>query len=171
MARARSGPLSGAIRKTPPLDKSTLMDAIDFISLAGKLVAANAHDAACRTAVSRAYYGVFHLAKDFLTELGFPPPRTANVHVFVQHCLMGSGQSIACTAASLLSDLHAARNRADYQLSNHTIGKQPVAMLCLETAHEIRTSLLKCAQSPTKEQIHAGITTYLRRVSRPPELT
>jgi uncharacterized protein (UPF0332 family) len=64
------------------------MNPDDFISLAGKLAAnANADEATYRTAVSRAYYGAFHLAATFLAELGFAAPRMANVHVFVQHHL------------------------------------------------------------------------------------
>lgn len=60
------------------------MNPDDFVSLAGKLAAnANADEATYRTAVSRAYYGAFHLAAAFLAELGFVAPRTANVHVFV----------------------------------------------------------------------------------------
>jgi uncharacterized protein (UPF0332 family) len=146
------------------------MDAVDFILLAGKLAAsANAHEAVCRTAVSRSYYGAFHLAAAFLAELGFFAPRTANVHVFVQHHLTGSGQPSACTAASLLSDLHAARNRADYQLSNPKAGTHAVAKWCVELAHEIRTALLQCAQSPAKEHVRAGITAYLQRISGTPE--
>ena len=146
-----------------------MMDAVDFISLAGKLAAsAKAGEATYRTSASRAYYGAFHLAAAFLAELGFSAPRTANVHVFVQHHLHGSGHPSACRAASLLADLHAMRNRADYQLSNQTVGTQAVAKLCVETAHEIQTSLLACAQSPNRKQVRNGVTAYLQRISQTP---
>ena len=142
------------------------MDPIDFISLAGRLAAtADADEAAYRTAVSRAYYGVFHLAASLLAELGFSAPRTANVHVFVQHHLNGSGHPSACTAASLLSDLHAARNRADYQLGHYKAGTQAVAKLSVETAHEIRSALLGCSQPPTREQIRTGIAAYVQQIT------
>ena len=142
------------------------MDPDDFISLAGKLAAtANSDEAVYRTAVSRAYYGAFHLAASLLGELGFSAPRTANAHVFVQHHLNGSGQSSACIAASLLSDLHAARNRADYQLDRDTAGTHAVALLCVETAHEIRTALLECSQPPMREQVRKGIAAYVKRIS------
>jgi len=52
---------------------------------------------------------------------------------------------------------------------NHTAGTQAVAKLRVETAHEIRTVLLECAQSPTREQVRTGITAYLRQVSRTPQ--
>jgi uncharacterized protein (UPF0332 family) len=142
------------------------MDPVDFISLAGKLAAtANADDAAYRTAVSRAYYGAFHLAALFLAELGFSAPRTANVHVFVQHHLNGSRQLPACTAASLLSDLHAARNRADYQLGHDTVGTQAVAKWSVEMAHQIRAALLECSQSPIREQVRTGTSAYVQRIT------
>lgn len=138
----------------------------DFISVAGRLAAtANSEEAVYRTAVSRAYYGAFHLAASLLKDLGFSAPRTANVHVFVQHCLNGSGQSSACIAASLLGDLHAARIRADYQLDRTTVGTHAVAMLCVEMAHEIRTALLECWETPTREHVRTGIAAYLDRIS------
>jgi len=138
----------------------------DFISLAGRLAAtANAEEAVYRTAVSRAYYGTFHLALSLLNELGFHAPRTANVHVFVQHHLNASGQSSACIAASLLSDLHAARNRADYQLGRNTAGTHAIAKFCVETAHEIRTALSECAQSPIREHVRNGVAAYVQRIS------
>ena len=121
-------------------------------------------EATYRTAVSRAYCA-FHLATSFLAELGFSAPRTANVHVFVQYHLNGSDQPAALNAASLLSDLHAARNRADYQLSNHTAETQAFAKLCVETAHEVRDALLACRQSPIREQVHTGITAYVQRIA------
>ena len=47
-----------------------MMTGDKFISLAGKVASGTQSDeATCRTAVSRAYYGAFHVAKDFLTSL------------------------------------------------------------------------------------------------------
>jgi uncharacterized protein (UPF0332 family) len=144
------------------------MDPVDFISLSGKLAAAaNGDQATYRTAVSRAYYGAFHLATSLLAELGFAAPRTANVHVFLQHHLNGSGHPSARVAASLLSDLHAARNRADYQLGHHTAGTQAVAKLCVERAHEVRNALSECSQSPAREQVLNGIAAYVHRLTGP----
>lgn len=142
------------------------MNADDFLSLAGKLAAStDAGEATYRSAVSRAYYGAFHLAKSLLGELGHSAPRTANVHVFVQHHLNGSGQPSACMAASLLSDLHAARNQADYQLDNDSAGTQAVAKLSVETAHEIRSALVNCAETQAREQVVAGLAAYAQRIA------
>jgi len=60
------------------------MDGSDFIALAGKLAAGPAAgEATYRTAVSRAYYGAFHIARSFLAELGLQPVGNANVHALV----------------------------------------------------------------------------------------
>jgi hypothetical protein len=49
------------------------MDPHDFLLLAARL--SNSSDQAdLRTAVSRAYYAAFHVARDFLTALGFRTP-------------------------------------------------------------------------------------------------
>jgi uncharacterized protein (UPF0332 family) len=142
------------------------MNADDFLSLAGKFAAStHAGEATYRSAVSRAYYGAFHLASSLLAELGHSAPRTANVHIFVQHHLNGSSQLSACTAASLASDLHAARNRADYQLDNDSAGTQAVAKLSVETAHEIRSALVKCAEPPAREQMLTGLAAYAERIA------
>jgi uncharacterized protein (UPF0332 family) len=142
-----------------------MMDGDEFIALAGKLAAsADAGEATYRTAVSRAYYGAFHLAMSFLEELGFSAPRTANVHVYVQHHLNGSDLPDACRAASLLSDLHAARNKADYQLGNTTVATQAFAMLRVEMAHEVRSAVTACKRSPTREQVRSGIAAYVRKI-------
>lgn len=58
----------------PPRDKPTLMDSVDFISLAGKLAAAaNAEEAGYRTAVSSDYNGGgFTSLYRFLRNSAFP---------------------------------------------------------------------------------------------------
>ena len=52
----------------------------EFIILAGKL-ATSADEASLRSAVSRAYYGAFHLAIQFLNDIERPVPQNANAHV------------------------------------------------------------------------------------------
>ena len=47
----------------------------DFIILAGRL-ATSADEASLRSAVSRAYYGAFHLALRFLEDIERPVPKT-----------------------------------------------------------------------------------------------
>jgi uncharacterized protein (UPF0332 family) len=140
------------------------MDGNDFIALAGKLAAPPAADeAACRTAISRAYYGAFHVARSLLTELGFAAVGNANVHGFVQHYLNGSGDPQACRAASLLSHLQMARNKADYRLDDRQFGARE-AMLIVERAHLAVSAIDACRAEDERETIRQGIIAYEQKV-------
>jgi uncharacterized protein (UPF0332 family) len=70
------------------------MNGSDFLHLAIQLGQSN-DEARLRTAVSRAYYGVFHLAKDLLAEFGVQFPATEKQHSKLPHCLINSGCSSA----------------------------------------------------------------------------
>src|SRR5262245_21874293 len=87
----------------------------DFISLAGRL-AASRDEAALRTAVSRAYYGAFHLAIAFLAEIDCPV--STNDHAEPVRRLSNSGNENAITAGRMLNDLQGARIRADYKFND-----------------------------------------------------
>lgn len=141
------------------------MDGKDFIALAGKLAAAAAADEATyRTAVSRAYYGAFHVARSFLVELGFEPMRNANVHAYVRRHLSGSGNADAVLASELLDDLQSARNRADYRLDDPQVGTRDHAMLIVERAHLVVTAVESCRADESRESIRQAITEYQRRI-------
>jgi uncharacterized protein (UPF0332 family) len=141
------------------------MDGFDFIALAGKFAAMPAAgEATYRTAVSRAYYGAFHVARSFLVELGFEPVGNANVHGFVRHYLNASGHSGACLAASQLSWLQAARNRADYKLGDPGVGFQAFAMVCVEQAHRVVSDLQNCRADEARDSIQQAIAEYEQRI-------
>jgi uncharacterized protein (UPF0332 family) len=145
------------------------MDANNFIALAGKLaVMSHADEAAYRTAVSRAYYGAFHVARLFLTELGFEPVANANVHAFVRHYLSGSRHRDARLAAAELADLQQARNRADYQLDNPDVGSRAYAMVSVERATRIISALDRCQAREARDSIRQGIAEYERRIRQRP---
>jgi hypothetical protein len=124
----------------------------DFMHLAGKL-ATSADEASLRSAVSRAYYGAFHLASQFLEEIGRAAPRNTQAHVHVARKLQGSGQRDAYRAGSLLGDLHTERIRADYRLDDKRVGIAAFARTCVETAYEIRSALIACRAEPARSEI------------------
>ena len=136
----------------------------DFIAVAGKIAATYSDPASCRTAISRAYYGAFHLAKTFLAEIAFEPPRNANTHVFIQHRLAGSGQPEAVKVASLLGDLHEDRLHADYNLDNKQIETVARARASVERAMRIQTALVECSNTESKAVVKAGIEGYEKRI-------
>jgi hypothetical protein len=86
------------------------------------------------------------------------------VHGFVQHYLNGSGHPDACFAASYLTDLQAARNRADYRLEDRTVGLQHYAMLIVEQAHLVISALERCRADGARESIRQAIAEYERRI-------
>ncbi len=145
------------------------MDGRNFISLAGKLAAAPAGDEATyRTAVSRAYYGAFHVARSFLVELGFEPVENANVHAFVRQYLNGSGHPEACVAATHLRRLPAARNRADYQLNDPDVGSRGFAMVSVERAHRVVSGIENCRADNVRESIREAIIKYEQKIRPQP---
>ncbi|MFM9963756.1 MAG: hypothetical protein ACKV2Q_21310 [Planctomycetaceae bacterium] len=128
----------------------------DFIILAGKL-ATSTDEASLRSAVSRAYYGAFHLAFQFLGDIERPVPQNAIAHVYVARQLQCSGHPDAFRAGSLLGDLHTERIKADYRLDNPRIGTTAFARLCVERASEIQTLLTKCRAEPARSAIKARL--------------
>ena len=141
------------------------MDGNDFIRLAGKLAAVpSADEATYRTAVSRAYYGAFHIARSYLVDLGFEPVGNANVHAFVRHYLNGSHHPDACRAASFLSHLQAARNLADYDLNNPHVGSRSQAMLMVERATQVVSALENCRNDDIRTSIREAIAEYQQKL-------
>jgi uncharacterized protein (UPF0332 family) len=93
------------------------MNASEFLDCAAFLLKAGTA-AANRSAVSRAYYGAFHVAKTILEKSGFRFLHNDRSHGEVNRYLSWSDDQNIKDAASLLSDLRGARNRADYDLAN-----------------------------------------------------
>jgi uncharacterized protein (UPF0332 family) len=130
-----------------------------FLALAGRALAARSPDeATCRSAISRAYYGVFHLASEFLSELGF---RVGARHDAVWKHLEVSGDATAALAGQKLNSLYQERRRADYDLRIIRWGELLHAKRCVEEANEIQFLLLACAAA--EESIRAGIEAFLAR--------
>jgi uncharacterized protein (UPF0332 family) len=137
----------------------------DFIAVAGKLAATFTDAASCRTAISRAYYGAFHMSKTFLADLGIKPPRNANVHVFVQHRLSNSGHEQAAMIGSLVADLHDERIHADYDLDWRRAETVLAARASVERASRIRSALISIDTLNDRAQIKTGIEEYERLIS------
>lgn len=136
-----------------------------FIDVAGKLAASYTDPASCRSAISRAYYGGFHLAKALLDEIGVRAPRNANAHVFIRHRLSNCGHKDAESVGALLWDLYADRLKADYDLENANVETVATARTCVETARQLESALKSCHSDSARAIIKAGIDEYERRVS------
>jgi len=114
--------------------------------------------------VSRAYYGAFHVARSFLSELGFEPIGNANVHAFIQRYLSGPSHPDSYIAATELAYLHSARNRADCDLDDSNVGTRAYAMVSVERAHRVVAALGAGRQDDVRAAIRAAIAAYEQRV-------
>lgn len=136
-----------------------------FIDVAGKIAASYSDPASCRTAISRAYYGGFHLAQAFLDELGVRPPRNASTHVFIRHRLSNCGHMDGESVGALLWDLYADRLKADYDLKNANVETVACARTSVETARELESDLATCQSEAARTKIKGGIHDYEKRIS------
>ncbi len=120
---------------------------VEFISFAGKVVAFG--QAGARSAISRAYYGVFHECRDVLQQLGVRIPGSGVAHVILENYLKTTKHSVANLIGNYLSDLHSLRVKADYDLTDLRSQSKAVAqqnvVLAIETLRllaEYRTACL-----------------------------
>ncbi len=67
------------------------MDGRDFLPLANAL-AAGPTEAEWRTAISRAYYAAFHVARQLVMDLGFVVPYADRAHAYLWYRLSNSGK-------------------------------------------------------------------------------
>lgn len=137
----------------------------EFIEIAGKIAATGRNAASIRTAISRAYYGAFHLAKAFLDVIGVQPPKNANTHAFVRMRFMNCGQENGELVGLLLRDLYADRLAADYDLLNKKVESIGCARTRVEIASQIQSALSACRDATIRDKIKAGVENYERKIS------
>jgi uncharacterized protein (UPF0332 family) len=94
------------------------MNGRDFLPLAQMLVRLGT-EPAWRTAVSRAYYAAFHVARDFIEDLGFAVPAAQGAHAYLFLRLQNCGDPALANAGQLLQGLRHERNTADYEPKFH----------------------------------------------------
>jgi uncharacterized protein (UPF0332 family) len=136
----------------------------DFIDVAGRIAARPASgEAEHRTAVSRAYYGAFHLAKAFVESLGIEVLRNGHD---LHRWLSVNESPQAKLAGQKLSDLQSDRIRADYEISKDLArhGADPLkhVRLCVERAREVQSLLNECACDPLKHEVRTSLEQFLR---------
>lgn len=136
----------------------------DYIAVAERLaLSRGAQEGDFRSAVSRAYYGAFHLAADFLSSLGCSVPKGAAAHGWIPQVLLSGGCQEAIEAGRLLRDLHTDRITADYRWERRSTGNLADAKTAIEVAHQIRAALILCAQDPLKGTLTEAIDAYLQK--------
>jgi uncharacterized protein (UPF0332 family) len=125
----------------------------DIIFLASQLIAHAQYGhagARYRSAVSRAYYGAFHLVLDFLQEFGVDIVKNHNGHVEAYRTLFQTDHPTAMRAARMLDELRGDRNIADYHLEKPKFDNPKNAIDRVEMAAEISGCLKQCRCEPDR---------------------
>lgn len=133
----------------------------DFLLVASRL-AAETTEADWRTAVSRAYYAAFHVARHLLADLRFTVPRADRAHQYLVFRLSNSGEAAVEQAGRDLDTLRRLRNRADYDETPALTQSQATA--ALQLARDIIQALDAARQEPTRTRIRDAMIVYERDV-------
>lgn len=152
-----------------PLVQGPVMEPAEFISV-GLRLATSEREADRRTAVSRAYYGAFHVARRFLADCGLNFPQKemygAEIHTKVRYCLGESGSANAVHAGKRLLTLRNQRNAADYDLDSTLFDTVAMVLQMVRMAPEIVDAIEQCRREPDSPQTRDRIRTYARDVLR-----
>jgi uncharacterized protein (UPF0332 family) len=137
------------------------MNGRDFLPVARQL-AAGTTEAEWRTAISRAYYACFHVARRLLTDLGFTVPRADRAHHYLAFRLSNSGEPAVEQAGRDLETLRRVRDRADYDETPAV--PQPQAGAGVQLAEGIIQALDAARPELTRTQVRDAIKVYERDV-------
>ncbi len=137
------------------------MDPREFLTLAQQLSLA-ATEAAWRSAISRAYYAAFHVARQLLEDFGFAVPQADRAHAYLWLRLSNCGDPLVQNAGRGLKDLRRDRNWADYDLAHPM--RQSLSQNQRSFAARIIQTLQSAALEPTRTQITDAMKIYERDV-------
>lgn len=133
----------------------------DFLSLAVRL-SASAAEAELRSAVSRAYYGVFHTAHALLAGFGVDLPTSADAHEKLRYCLDAGGTEDSQLASTKLDILRRDRNKADYSLRDAALFTRANVAARLQLAIEADALISRCATEPQQAVLRDNVRAYAK---------
>ena len=136
------------------------MNPRDFLTVADALILGDS-EAEWRTALSRAYYATFHVARNLLRQCGFVIPQSEQAHAYLGLRLANCGHPDIVQGGKDLIDLRRQRNRANYDLDRTLEQKSAVRHVLL--AADI-ISLLE--QAATEPAIRTLITDSMKDYKR-----
>lgn len=116
------------------------MNPDDFLVLAVRL-SASSGESERRTAISRAYYAVFHKARVLVEGCGIVCPPTAEVHDKLARCLQNAQDADLAMIGDKLNMFRSVRNTADYRLNEPKFGNSQFVALQLAMARETADAL------------------------------
>ena len=106
------------------------MNGTDFINVAAEL-ANGRTEAHWRSSISRAYYAVFHRAKQALDKQHEYVPTSGYAHKYIREWLQRQSNTSISEIGNHYANLHAARRNADYNFDTSEIIQKNDAMLKL----------------------------------------
>jgi uncharacterized protein (UPF0332 family) len=143
------------------------MNAEDFIAFAETVLPSQPQGAACRSVISRAYYGAFHLASSLLADQGIA---TDHNHGHLQHDFLYSAHAVSCEIGVLLQELHSTRVEADYRLRNRRTEDPAIANEALESAKRVLANTMQLRgmfQDPVVRRAFIdAVAAYRKKVNR-----
>lgn len=137
----------------------------DFLILAIRL-SASSGQAELRSAVSRAYYSVFHQARLLVEACGVACPESGEAHDKVAKCLQHARDALLDAAGSKLNSLRGMRNDADYRLSDLRFAQPSFVAIQVSVAREI-ADVLRAANSRI-DSIKPPMRSYAKDILRLP---
>jgi uncharacterized protein (UPF0332 family) len=126
----------------------------DFLVLGNRL-ALGTSEAEWRTAVSRAYYAVFHVTRNLFADLQFVVPRADRAHQYLVYRLSNCGEAVVEQAGRDLETLRRLRNRADYDEAPAFSKSQAIA--AVQLAERIAKVLDTAWQDPARTRMRDAI--------------
>lgn len=129
------------------------MDPRHFQYLAERLSEHGAYPAEFRSAISRAYYAVFHFGFNNLKKMGFPIVQNREAHEEVYQHLNNSRDGELVRAASMMNDLRTKRNHADYELDRADVEAQKNAKMIVQQAAKVIETIERRCNSENRSQI------------------
>ena len=136
-----------------------------FVTFAGKLAAGRADPAAYRSAASRSYYGVFHMARSLLQDWGFHCD-DGNEHLGVQRHFSNCSTSAAYEVGRTLANLHDARKRSDYDLSDTAAESQRHAQSTALIALHLLEQIAWCAADANRDRVREEVVAYRKKIGK-----
>ncbi len=120
-----------------------------------------------RSAISRAYYAVFHHFLDFFLSHGLDLGRGGQAHILLYHGLNNCGCPTVVPVADVVNDLRRARGKADYELTG-TID-QTTAVDTVQVAQSIVDNFQNQLTTLAPVDIVDGVRNYLQASGRLPK--
>jgi uncharacterized protein (UPF0332 family) len=120
-----------------------------------------------RSAISRAYYAVFHVLREALPQHGVAVGRAATAHSNLHLGLLNSGNPDVADLARGLDDLRIERTRADYELTRPVA--QSDADRCVQSAQQLLADFQALiAAGLDLSQLATTVRAFLVRIGRLP---